>query len=462
MGPEGLNITGIIRHLCLTDSKTANANLEILCTGVHTLKMGRKNADPLVGLPDTHQRNYNAAETKGIQIKDLRFRKRIAHNMQHFSMYVKGFVLETVDEVYPASQGGAIPEEWIKAVEWRNVDEVDPPDEFWRTLVGDRGLYGRNPPVYYARACKESFIKGGLQSGSVSTSDLINNERCSVVAQFCRRVQAVIWNRSLIKTSSGNIGLASKNVVKGDLACIFYGCSVPVILRRCITKKDPQQLKQEREEDFLNTLVDIQKRWKAKYTRYRRPRVQRALRVAIKLWSKSARERKEAAEGREPATNINGQAGEVDAFLDYHLGLKYGRRWKNIVKAKKRFRHDGWKKGQDKVSSIDIDPFMVLESKPILSRREIEEAWDKRYEAWLNEIPAEDDDPRYWYYEFLGEAYLHGMMDGEASTYTQQPLRFWKPPFCLTSNEVIHRSCSLTFDKSRTRMRRISIHNDLN
>jgi hypothetical protein len=125
------------------------------------------------------------------------------------------------------------------------VDKSDPPDEFWRILVADRGRDGRNPPVYYSRACKESFLKGGLPSGIVSTSDLINNERCSVLTKFCRRVQAVIWNRSLIKrkstkTESDNIGLASKNVLKGDLVCIVYGCSVPVILRRFEKKKNPE------------------------------------------------------------------------------------------------------------------------------------------------------------------------------------------------------------------------------
>lgn len=429
--------------------------------GVHTLKMGRKNADPLVGLPDTHQRNYNAADTKGIAIQNLRFRKRVSHKMQHFSMYVKGFVLDAVEKVYPASQGGAVPEEWIEAVEWQDVEKSDPPDEFWRTLVGDRGLYGRNPPVYYARACKESFLKGGLQSGSVNTSDLINNERCSVVAQFCRRVQAVIWNRSLIKTSSGNIGLASKNVQKGDLACILYGCSVPVILRKCLDKKSPERLRQEREEDFLSTLVDIQRRWKARYKRYRRPRIQRALRVAIKFWSKSTKEKKAAAAGTKlPAAEVR----EEDVVVDHFLQLRYGRRWKNAVKIKRKARQEKWKEGPDHVlaeametplpESGDISPTspvptdsqdtgggsknveeqVAIEAK--ISQKEEEKAkvakkWDEGYEAWVNEVPNSDEDSRYWYYEFLGEAYLHGMMDGEASTYLLTTLRASSHPLLV-------------------------------
>jgi hypothetical protein len=121
------------------------------------------------------------------------------------------------------------------------------PDGFWRTLVADRGRDGRNPPMYYSRACKESFIKGGLSSGSVNTTDLINNERCSVVAQFCRRVQAVIWNRCLIKTQTGRLGLASQYAQLEDVVCILSGCSVPVVLRR--KWKTCEQVEQEVNED---------------------------------------------------------------------------------------------------------------------------------------------------------------------------------------------------------------------
>jgi hypothetical protein len=434
--------------------------------GVHTLKMGRKNADTLVGLPTALQRNYNAAETRGIDRKTLRFKKRIKHNM-HFSMYVKGFVLDTVEEVFPASQGGAIPEEWIEAVGWRDVDKTDPPDEFWRTLVADRGRDGRNPPVYYSRACKESFLKGGLPSGSVSTSDLINNERCSVVAQFCRRVQAVVWNRSLIKTKStttksDNIGLASKNVLKGDFVCILYGCSVPVILRRCENKKTPEELAQEREEDFINTVRDVQRRWKRKFERNRRAKLMRISRLLVKMM-------------RKKGTDI------VDPIVEFYITRKYGTRWRRIVKARREARRGAIKGGQEGApgtsdealgsslgdarpssdghgqngnethdeeasagsgrktpppKSPALPPPQTPQSVPLpqtpgVSPRSIEDekyekerirgeiarAWDERFKAWLAKVPEGDEDERWYYYQFMGEAYVHGMMDGEAMEY---------------------------------------------
>ena len=96
--------------------------------GVHTLKMGRKNADTLVGLPPSNQsleRNYNAAETRGVDVKSLRFVKR--PQLRHWSMYVKGFVLDKVVETQPSSQGGAIPRSWATAGRWVDVPESDPP-----------------------------------------------------------------------------------------------------------------------------------------------------------------------------------------------------------------------------------------------------------------------------------------------------------------------------------------------
>jgi hypothetical protein len=228
--------------------------------GVHTLKMARKNSDSLVGFPSLTQRNYNAAETKKLDPTTLKFRKR--PSMDKYSMYVQGFILDEIDAIQDSSQNGSIPKEWAEVGGWTHIDKRPPPDEFWRTLVADRGRDGRNPPVYYSRACQESFLKGGHESGSVNTTDLINNERCSVVAQFCRRVQSVIWNRSLVMTKSGKLGLVGRNVEKGDLICIFYGCSVPVVLRKKREKKKDAEINQEINEEIRNRRLEILSRWK--------------------------------------------------------------------------------------------------------------------------------------------------------------------------------------------------------
>jgi hypothetical protein len=286
----------------------------VLGPGIDGMRMGRKNADSLVGLPNVTHRNYNAAETKGLDKKTFRFRKRVmkppkpisssktqplvvqnggvdsssatvnppvqnisspmsptsptgiglngvvapAHingvtadaspdsgvatpqsteiSPSHFSLYVKGFILDTIASVQPSSQSGSIPTAWARFAGWEQM-EGTPPEHFWRTLVADRGSDGKNPPVYYSRACQESFRKGGTAQGVVDTMGLIEHERNSVVAQFCRRVQAAIWNRALVKTEAERFGLVANNVKENDLVCILYGCSVPVVLRRHGPKK---------------------------------------------------------------------------------------------------------------------------------------------------------------------------------------------------------------------------------
>ena len=52
--------------------------------------MFRKNADPLVGLPNTGQRNYRAAGSRMATLSQLKFTKR----KDFYSLYVEGFVLE--------------------------------------------------------------------------------------------------------------------------------------------------------------------------------------------------------------------------------------------------------------------------------------------------------------------------------------------------------------------------------
>ena len=214
--------------------------------GIDVLKLGRKNADSLVGLPGSQI--YSAAGTKRYDSTNVKFRKKPLY----YSMFVGGFVLDQIDRVGSPAMNGSIPMDWSELAEW-DVDLGEaPPDDFWRTLVADRDKDGRSPPVYYERACQEAFLQGGYRSGDVDTSGLINYTQNSVISQFCRRVQAVIWNRSLIMTRNASLGLVNRNARTGDLICIIPGCSVPVVLRRSAKKTDEDfDLEVEREVKYL-------------------------------------------------------------------------------------------------------------------------------------------------------------------------------------------------------------------
>lgn len=229
----------------------------------NNLKMGRKNADPLVGLPYPSRRPYSAAAVRSVVLDTLRFKKRTTH----YSMYVSGFILDEVNTVYVASQAGNIPEEWFKAVGWTDTRNDPPPMAFWRTLVADRGDDGLDPPGFFLRACKEAAGRG-LASGSLNTSELILQGRSSIISDFLRRVQSVIWNRSLMITKSENLGIVRKDVLPGDFICILYGCSVPVVFRRHV--KSALDLEQEQLEDEKEAKGEAAKkiwkwwRWKSK------------------------------------------------------------------------------------------------------------------------------------------------------------------------------------------------------
>ncbi|KAF2490030.1 hypothetical protein BU16DRAFT_553263 [Lophium mytilinum] len=292
--------------------------------GMDMVKMGRKNADPLVGIPQDGHRNYSAGQSNGVDLATLKFKKRA--RLGHYSLYVKGFQFDRVAEVAQVSQAGAIPASWLDLAKWTNArrprrpddDPGDPLEDFWRTLVADRGMHDRNPPYYYARGCKETIMKGGIRSNAVNTTALIYNERNSIIAEFCRRVQA-----------KGALGLVSENVRRSDLICIIYWCTVPIILRKG-KRKTEEERQEEIFADHLETVTRALRKWVT-----HRPRTARYLKKD-KTW-------KEGAEGTEPEE---------------------------------------------------------AEEEEIAERK-------------TKQAKADQRDP-YRHYEFLGEAYIHGVMDGEA------------------------------------------------
>ena len=203
-------------------------------------RMERQNGDPLVGLPSPSQRNYSAAGDRRIDLAKLKFQKRSSH----YSMFVEGFELDEIHELGDPALLGNIPKAWLTMGGWRPRGSIYPPDDFWRTLVADRGPSGRNPPSFYPRACRESFRKSGI---ALDTTQFIEESRSSVVAEFFRRVQRVIWNRRLIRTKENHLGLAHGDAIVGDKICILYGCSVPVILRKL--PLDPETMEREAQEN---------------------------------------------------------------------------------------------------------------------------------------------------------------------------------------------------------------------
>lgn len=192
-------------------------------------------ADPLIGFPGYGMKNYNASgRTKTYPASGF-----IADK----TMIVTGFVIDAIGETRSPAYEGVIPSSWLNLVDWNG--SPDPvPDQVWRTLVADRGPDGtKYPPAYFPLACKWMFEQR-TRRGGVNTTELLTFGRCPSIAQeFIRRVQSVVWGRKLVltegrKNSKQFLGLVPEEAEAGDLICILYGCSVPVVLRRIKSRKE--------------------------------------------------------------------------------------------------------------------------------------------------------------------------------------------------------------------------------
>ncbi|MCJ1381026.1 hypothetical protein MMC17_004135 [Xylographa soralifera] len=150
------------------------------------------------------------------------------------SMFVHGFQIGTIADLSARLAEGMILNESLRMGGWEEPDEdraVEVPDQLWRTLVADRGSDGSNPPSWYYRACLHC-LANRTNTGDINTAVLIARGEPTMMVEFLKRVQSVVWNRKLLKSEDERcFGLAPTRAEVNDIICILYGCSVPVILR---------------------------------------------------------------------------------------------------------------------------------------------------------------------------------------------------------------------------------------
>lgn len=129
-------------------------------------------------------------------------------------------------------------EEFDESGKW-SLDTPRVPEEFWRTMVADRGQYGRNTPSWYPRACMEA-LNNRSPSGDIDPDEVMKLPKApSLCKSFLKRVKHVIWGRKFayIKLKGTKIegretyGLLPGKTNDSDIICLVFGCSVPVVLR---------------------------------------------------------------------------------------------------------------------------------------------------------------------------------------------------------------------------------------
>jgi hypothetical protein len=154
------------------------------------------------------------------------------------TMFVRGFKLDRIDKTTGRVLNGVIPMEAFEFGGWLHNEEEDKevPDQLWRTIVADRGPDGVNAPTWYRRACLECLTHANT-NGDLNTNEFNNLEGTpSTMVTFYDRVRRVTWNRMFFLSRGSErrapyFGLAPPDTRVGDIICILFGCSVPVVLR---------------------------------------------------------------------------------------------------------------------------------------------------------------------------------------------------------------------------------------
>jgi hypothetical protein len=157
------------------------------------------------------------------------------------TLRVKGLRLGTIEKNSGRVAGGVIPAEAFQYADWpapsseEHLDGV--PDKLWRTLVANRGLNGVDAPTWYRRACLEC-LNHINPTGDLDTKKFDNVAQTpATMKMFLKRVQEVVCNRRFflckkVGDRAALYGMGPPQTNTGDIICVLFGCSVPVVLRR--------------------------------------------------------------------------------------------------------------------------------------------------------------------------------------------------------------------------------------
>lgn len=420
----------------------------------------RVRADPLVSSTRGGGKNYFASGTSKAQ---WMYRD---HEVLTRSLIAKGFILDSIDVKLNPAIGGIIPAEWC---DLENKTRLEVQDSFWRTLVADRGPEGQKPPPsYYELACKYAFGQSS-DHGYLDSRELMMEDCPPMVKEFLERVQSVVWMRRLIQSRNKRLlGLVPYGTKKRDLICILLGCSVPVILREhvapnaadrktgiSITKAES---KAESEAEAETATGSIPIKGDGRRSSFLEPPLARqsAMKAATSMDTVSSpppsrtsgNAQAVGVQNSVASTPLDGTAAsraadgsgadkesplqlttiesattdELESHSEGHAATvspttqessaqespQPNQARTNQHESKARVGNND--KGQKNASTEDE----VTQIKK-----------DDRAESWETEVPDV-------YYEFIGECYIHGMMDGEAMqlvsqdpAYSYRRVKFW-------------------------------------
>ncbi|KAF2666153.1 HET-domain-containing protein [Microthyrium microscopicum] len=391
-------------------------------------RLVRRNADSLVGMPGTLRYNasYKPGPTTGNQV--FRFHESVSR-----SMFVKGFILSELETLELPSQLGNIPPEWLKLVNWHNRGDL-PPEEFWRTLVANRNHNNEEPPPFYPRACREIFQDFVDDTLDIST---MLAQGSTIITEFLSRVQAVIWNRRLMRTRTGFLGLVPKNALYSDFIAILDGCSVPVVLRKHFKTKDDLDLEARDDADRQQNAVQyVAKQLVARYRERKANRIARAAQRAYESLQEHA---------PKMTWSINLDKTNIDASDSASKARDHALAWSILEPSQEMTAKSHVAPSSVKARSSTQDPVALenetnleaianvrlttysKDSTSVKRSREPDEHEEppsmkrpKNSQIKIDNPVGQGKARQDWYWTLIGECYVHGMMDGQARQFQRE------------------------------------------
>jgi hypothetical protein len=202
------------------------------------------------------------------------------------------------------------------------------------------------------------------------------------------------------------LGLANQKVKPGDLVCIIFGCSVPVILRRG-EPKAAVDVEAERFEDGLQSFKACLS--KCEQACFRR----------VKYHQLQERAQKE---GNLDLKDLELEIKEETEAVNIQLS-DWRREKEEAQQKRKRDDEAKERRKQAAMERIQLRRTKTLEKRqtlgPAATNISLQDAEGETQARNVeNEREREKKETRqkdpFCHYTFLGEAYVHGMMDGEA------------------------------------------------
>ena len=185
---------------------------------------------------------------------------RDAHQAYNGSLRVRGLILGTVERTSMRMASAVIAKECLNILTSSNDAQSIPqrpfsvPDVVWRTMCADRDDQGKPAPIYYRSAMSQllQLSSERLKSSddivshnpledisSIDVEELLETDLRDHVRTYLEIVRDVIWNRRTFRAGAvpkfSNfplVGLAPQGAKAGDVICLLFGCTVPIVLRK--------------------------------------------------------------------------------------------------------------------------------------------------------------------------------------------------------------------------------------